>query len=115
MTAPADAAARLAWQQQANATVGLLLDASVEHGLPPLSWVVGGLRELSGWVIGRDVPAAEHQAAFDAWVAYLGVTPSERTLCSGVVWTSAEFVVGGVEGKICAEFAPPGGPKPRCS
>jgi hypothetical protein len=99
---------RLRWQRLAHEEVGRFLADAPEQNLPAITWIVATSGAITGRVDGLGVTPEQQRAAFEAWAAYLDVTPTERDHRDGSVTLHARFERGLlVGGAIRADIAPP--------
>lgn len=99
---------RIRWQRMAYDTVGQFLADATAQDLPAITWIIATSGAITGRVDGLGSTPDKQRAAFDAWVAYLGVTPTERSYRDGSVTLHAKFSRGDlVGGAIRADIAPP--------
>ncbi|MFI5992458.1 hypothetical protein ACIBAC_11475 [Streptomyces sp. NPDC051362] len=99
---------RLRWQRLAHEQVGRFLTDAPEHNLPAITWTVATTGAITGRVDGLGVTPEQQRTAFEAWAAYLNVTPTERDHRDGSVTLHAHFERGlGVGGALRADIAPP--------
>ncbi|MDX3713405.1 hypothetical protein PV733_31580 [Streptomyces europaeiscabiei] len=97
---------RRRWQREAHRVLGELL---AFDDLPAMAWTIAVSGAITGAVDSLTSTPVEQRAAFEAWAARLGATPSERTDSAGVIhlyapfeWKLAELV-----GAIRATIYPP--------
>ncbi|MCZ4510455.1 hypothetical protein O3Q52_20125 [Streptomyces sp. ActVer] len=96
------------WQRLAHDEVGVFLSDARSLGLPAVTWIIATTGAITGKVNALGSTPAKQRADFDAWVAYLGVTPSGRTRRDGSVTLHAKFERGDlVGGAIRADIDPP--------
>lgn len=99
---------RIRWQRQAHIALGQFLDAATRQGLPAIAWTIATTGAITGTVIGLGVTVDEQRKQFNAWVAFLEATPTERTRRDGSATLYAKFEVDGEPaGAIRAELVPP--------
>ncbi|MEU8902163.1 hypothetical protein [Streptomyces mirabilis] len=99
---------RIRWQRMAYDEVGVFLADAATQGLPAIMWTIATTGAITGQVNALTSTPARQRDEFNAWVAYLGVTPSERTRNDGSVTLYAKFQRGDlVGGAIRAEIDPP--------
>lgn len=99
---------RIRWQRMAHDEVGRFLADAATQNLPAIMWTIATTGAITGQADGLGSTPERQRADFDAWVAYLGVTPSERTHSDGGIVLYAKFERGDlVGGAIRADIAPP--------
>ncbi|MDX3550091.1 hypothetical protein PV724_47400 [Streptomyces europaeiscabiei] len=98
---------RRRWQREAHRVLGELL---AFDDLPAMAWTIAVSGAVTGAVDSLTSTPVEQRAAFTAWAARLGATPTERTDRAGVVHLYAPFAwgqavtVGAIRATIHPEF-----------
>ena len=77
---PSSRAERLAWQRQAAALLGKMLERAAAEGLPPIAWTVRESATLAGHcrAAGRDERRQEFTAWRDAMSRWAGQTADDE-------------------------------------